>query len=879
MLYMYCHPIASWSESDNSNWVPCHRFEYAFGSSFLRNNLTILEAIKLTAQSALPSIKFGNRKPGSVQPLSFDMTEKHMKDCDKDKDTAPNLTVKRTFTARNIGELTVYVHSFRINDEECEGYGFRVIDCEPFVLPPNGTKKIDIAFTPDLTLTRVFRTLILETSLNMPVNYTLYTTIPTGYLDMCTRAIKGPGWELPLSFLTGNTMSFVFFICLCLAVIDAKRTRKMAMSSFGLPSTSIVQTVLDLRLVGQQVREEIQSPKIEQTMNEDKYVSLSDKPLQTKEETTDKTNYQKQPTLVFATGKTKKKLKKRRIKEHKDETSDEITEKNANSDKTSSEPCENVKEKSVERLEIEPEHNLRRRRENKKSYTSIRKRTRTTETRVYDEESLSVTSDSSSNCEDPGKQSKTCSRLCFQSKAEKNETSDDDIEECNDRYQGDKNTPPSRELTSTRKLKKCSLKQSDNLKKETNLPTNPTTHSLKQVKNAKVRERCIKERKERGRYPNKSSEKIKHVEKLKQNETNTVDKNRSGSSFNLPGLPMASWTDGRAKLGYVVSQTESSKVSPTPSSSVFSSSKITHNKHKPTVFVEPYKQTFTDLGPIGSRRAEQSREYNLDDNVDHRPVRPTTRSLETSNETDGNNTRILGELMSQRQSNADKIANEGRMLGEAQRMEVPKNLDFEELYGWQNLEYGRLLDEAIQERQMKSISSCDNRWPAENIGQMQDPNGASNTVLSDTNNIRSNIAEEVERNWNHHCYSSSLMAPESSKSALEDLWKQNLLDSSAYWTNASPISKDNPLTNDYSFNGSSTTTNPSSGYLWGSSSVWQPWTPYTASAPPRSPPGFDNFQQGNRNEENQLEDNIDPLDIPHSWSQKQSSPWDYPQEQ
>nr|CAH7722126.1 unnamed protein product [Callosobruchus chinensis] len=33
--------------------------------------------------------------------------------------------------------------------------------------------------------------------------------------------------------------------------------------------------------------------------------------------------------------------------------------------------------------------------------------------------------------------------------------------------------------------------------------------------------------------------------------------------------------------------------------------------------------------------------------------------------------------------------------------------------------------------------------------------------------------------------------------------------------------------NDFSFNGSSTTTNPSSGYLWGSSAVWQPWTPYT----------------------------------------------------
>nr|CAH7726090.1 unnamed protein product [Callosobruchus chinensis] len=878
MLFMYRYPVASWSKSDNPNWVPCHRFEYAFGASFLRNNLTILEAIKLTAQSALPSIKFGNRKPGSVQPLSFDMTEKHMKDCEKEKDTSPNLTVKRTFTARNIGELAVYVHSFRINDLECEGYGFRVIDCEPFVLPPNGTKKIDIAFTPDLTLTRVFRTLILETSLNIPVNYTLHTTIPVGYLDMCTKAIKGPSWEIHLSYIAGNIMYFVFILCICLAMVDAKRTRKIAITSFALPNSSTVPSVLDLRLVGQQVREEIQSPKIEQTTNEEKYVSFSEKPVQTKEEMTDKANYQKQSTLVFATGKTKKRLKKRRIKEHKGEPSDEIAEKNVSGDKTSSELCENNKEQTVERLEVEPEYNLRRRSETKKSYTSNRKRTSNTDSRVYDEESLSVTSDSSSNCEESGKQSKTCSRLCFQSKAEKNETSDDDIEETNDRYEGDKNTASSRGVTS-RKLKKYSPKQSDNLKKETNFPTNPTTHSHKQVKNAKVRERSMKERKERGRYPSKSAEKIKHVEKLKQSETSSVDKNRSSNTFNLPGLPMSSWTDGKAKLGYVVSPTESSKIPPTPSSSVFSSSKITHNKHKPTVFVEPYKQTFTDLGPIGSRRVEQNRDYSLDDNVDLRPVRPTTRNLEPSNEIDSsgfNNTRMLGELMSQRQLHVDKIAND-RMFGEPQRQEVPKISDFEELYSWQNLEYGRLLDEAIQERQMKSVSSFDNRWPVENIGQMQDLNSASNTVLSDTN-IRPNFAEEVERNWNQHCYSGSPMAPpESSKPALEDLWKQNLLDSSAFWTNANPVSKDNTLMNDFSFNGSSTTTNPSSGYLWGSSAVWQPWTPYTP--PTRSPPGFDNFQRGNRNEESQQHDNIDPLDIPHSWSQKQSSPWDYPQDQ
>ncbi|CAH1972997.1 unnamed protein product [Acanthoscelides obtectus] len=819
---------------------------------FLRNNLTILEAIKLTAQSALPSFKFGNRKPGSVQPLSFDMTDKHMKDCEKEKDTSPNLTVKRTFTARNTGELPVYVHSFHINDLECEGYGFRVIECEPFVLPPNGTKKIDIAFTPDLTLTKVFRTLILETSLNIQVNYTLHTTIPLAYLDMCIKAIKGPSWESKLSYIASNIMYFVFILCICLAMIDAKRTKKIAITSFALPNGSTVQSVLDLRLVGQQVREEIQSPKVDRTTNEEKN-DLGSESQRTKEddEIIDKTPCQKQTTLVFATGKTKKKLKKRRNKEHTDEPNEEVTDKTFKTDETTTD----TKEERVERAE-EEEYSLQRHGEIKKSFTPKRKSARNN-VQVYDEEYESGTSDSGSNGEETEKQRKTCSKLRFKSKVEKRETSDDENED-NDRYEVQKHVP-STEITSVRRMKKYPQKQLENVKKDLNFSTNSTSHSQKQAKNVKVKDRCIKERKEKVKFTSKVTEKIKHVEKLKQNDSTAAEKSRSTSNFSLPV-----WTDGKPKLGYVVGQTEPSKI---PSmSSAFGTSK-THNKQKPTVFVEPYKQTFTDLGPIGSRRVDQNR----DDNQDFRPVRPT--NLETPNEADSfSNMRMVGDLIGQRQLQTNKFRNEGRVVGEAQRREVPKSVDLDELYSWQNLEYGRLLDEVKQERQLKSSGSGDSRWPTENVGQIPAYNNATDVAMPDTN-IRANFVGELETTWDHQSYSNTMMEPiESTKSTLEDLWKQNLLDSSSYWANSTHLSNDSPLTPDYS------TTNPSSGYLWGSSSVWQPWTPYTT--PTRSPPGFDNVQQrGNRDEDKQQQDSINPFDIPNSWTQKQNSPWDYPQEQ
>lgn len=43
----------------------------------------------------------------------------------------------------------------------CEGYGFKILNCHPFTLQPNQTHSIDIAFTPDFTLSKVRSTLLL----------------------------------------------------------------------------------------------------------------------------------------------------------------------------------------------------------------------------------------------------------------------------------------------------------------------------------------------------------------------------------------------------------------------------------------------------------------------------------------------------------------------------------------------------------------------------------------------------------------------------------------------------------------------------------------------------------------------------------------------
>lgn len=92
----------------------------------------------------------------------------------------PQVTVRRSFVARNIGEIPLEIFSLVILPQQeaywpwtntaefgrdtCEGYGFRILNCHPFTLQPNQTHSIDIAFTPDFTLSKVRANLLLRDS-------------------------------------------------------------------------------------------------------------------------------------------------------------------------------------------------------------------------------------------------------------------------------------------------------------------------------------------------------------------------------------------------------------------------------------------------------------------------------------------------------------------------------------------------------------------------------------------------------------------------------------------------------------------------------------------------------------------------------------------
>ncbi|XP_046599639.1 transmembrane protein 131 isoform X3 [Neodiprion lecontei] len=229
---------------------------------YIRNNMTILEVLRLVGRGAHAQFKFGNRKPGSNTPLLFELADKHLKDCERERlrqSPIPNLTVKRSFTARNTGELPIDIHGFYISGLYCEGYGFKVLNCAAFKLNPNATKKIEIAFTPDFTLSRIERELLILTSLgtdNVQVEgvnesglarLSLLTTVPAHTLEACAAVITRPSWEQPVQ-LAAICLSTILLICiLAISFLEADRILRGAL--VNLSKGGPIQPPLDLRLL------------------------------------------------------------------------------------------------------------------------------------------------------------------------------------------------------------------------------------------------------------------------------------------------------------------------------------------------------------------------------------------------------------------------------------------------------------------------------------------------------------------------------------------------------------------------------------------------------------------------------------------------------
>lgn len=192
----------------------------------IRNNLTVLDGIVVQGQGARGEFTLNGQRPGSHSKLLFEIKPIQLADCHKaapPSRSLPSLSVMKTVTATNPGQLAVFISSLLINGYECEGYGFKIINCKSFILKPNTSRKIEITFTPDFSMSRVTRRLEVRTTLGRVMEFTLVATIPTHLLPLCSSALGRNSWEPVIQIVAAVLMTVVFLAVVIAAHAEARR--------------------------------------------------------------------------------------------------------------------------------------------------------------------------------------------------------------------------------------------------------------------------------------------------------------------------------------------------------------------------------------------------------------------------------------------------------------------------------------------------------------------------------------------------------------------------------------------------------------------------------------------------------------------------------
>ncbi|XP_043984780.1 transmembrane protein 131 isoform X1 [Gambusia affinis] len=209
----------------------------------VRNNLTVIDTIVLHGRGTTESLKVAGKPPGQGSSLRFKMTEALLKDCtEKIKVKEPNFTLKRTFRVENTGLLPITIKSAEINGQACEGYGFKVLNCQEFALKPNASKDIVILFTPDFTSSRVIRELKLVTRGGSEFVFVLNASLPYHMLAACAETLPRPSWELELYIIVSVVMSSMFLLVIVTAFLEAQSIWEPFKRRVSVESNSSMET-------------------------------------------------------------------------------------------------------------------------------------------------------------------------------------------------------------------------------------------------------------------------------------------------------------------------------------------------------------------------------------------------------------------------------------------------------------------------------------------------------------------------------------------------------------------------------------------------------------------------------------------------------------
>eukprot|EP00045_Choanoeca_perplexa_P017419 m.253230 g.253230 ORF g.253230 m.253230 type:complete len:1714 (-) comp17533_c0_seq1:91-5232(-) len=165
----------------------------------LMNNLTILEPVKVDGTAGKGTFGFPKTQTNVVNgSLTLPLQAEDLDACRQPSGLSvadANHSYVFNFTVVNRGNMPVSVVSLGINGVPCQGDGFRIHNCAPFVLEPKKQHLLSVGFTPDFTTATVRRKLVVQLAgSERPLYFPLVATVPPDMLGVCFSAIPGPPW-------------------------------------------------------------------------------------------------------------------------------------------------------------------------------------------------------------------------------------------------------------------------------------------------------------------------------------------------------------------------------------------------------------------------------------------------------------------------------------------------------------------------------------------------------------------------------------------------------------------------------------------------------------------------------------------------------------
>ncbi|EGG18468.1 hypothetical protein DFA_03962 [Cavenderia fasciculata] len=209
---------------------------------YLKNNYTYLQPIFLTGHGGGGRLLVVDSDTHMSNSILLDLNKTHLSPCifqrhnvevDINSDilidskkvvnsqNTNRIEVSKSFTIVNTGNLILEIKDIFINDFKCNGFGFKVLNCNELKglsINEGEMFKIQVSYEPDFSTSMLKKELVIKTN-QESFGFNLIGTFPHEFLPLCTHLQPSFFYDYPAKVIFILSMVILFFMLILLSFI------------------------------------------------------------------------------------------------------------------------------------------------------------------------------------------------------------------------------------------------------------------------------------------------------------------------------------------------------------------------------------------------------------------------------------------------------------------------------------------------------------------------------------------------------------------------------------------------------------------------------------------------------------------------------------